>query len=63
MPAIRVRDLRKSYGAIEAVRGVGFDLCTTGLGFNARDLWSLLAWTVAGSVLAVRLFRWDPVKK
>ncbi|HEV2761064.1 MAG TPA: ABC transporter permease [Acidimicrobiales bacterium] len=40
-----------------------FDPRTTGLGFNARDLWSLLAWTVVGSVLAVRLFRWDPVKK
>ena len=40
-----------------------FDPRTTGLGFNGRDLWSLLAWTVAGSVLAVRLFRWDPVKK
>ncbi len=26
MPAIRVRDLRKSYGAIEAVRGVDFDV-------------------------------------
>jgi ABC-2 type transport system ATP-binding protein len=26
MPAIRVRDLRKSYGALEAVRGVDFDV-------------------------------------
>jgi ABC-2 type transport system ATP-binding protein len=26
MPAIRVRDLRKSYGSIEAVRGVDFDV-------------------------------------
>jgi ABC-2 type transport system ATP-binding protein len=26
LPAIRVRDLRKSYGAIEAVRGVDFDV-------------------------------------
>lgn len=40
-----------------------FDPRTTGLGFNGGDLWSLLAWTVAGSVLAVRLFRWDSVKK
>jgi ABC-2 type transport system permease protein len=40
-----------------------FDPRTTGLGFNGTDLWSLLAWTVAGSILAVRLFRWDSVKK
>ena len=26
MPAIRVRDLRKSYGAVDAVRGVSFDV-------------------------------------
>ena len=36
-----------------------FDPRTTGLGFNGGDLWGLLAWTVAGAVLAVRLFRWD----
>jgi ABC-2 type transport system permease protein len=40
-----------------------FDPRTTGLGFNGTDLWGLLAWTVAGSALAVRLFRWDSVKK
>lgn len=40
-----------------------FDPRTTGLGFNGDDLWRLLAWTVAGSVLAVRLFRWDPVRQ
>jgi ABC-2 type transport system permease protein len=40
-----------------------FDPRTAGLGFNGRDLWSLLAWTVAGSILAVRLFRWDSAKK
>lgn len=40
-----------------------FDPRTTGLGFNGTDLWGLLAWTVAGSILAVRLFRWDSVKK
>lgn len=40
-----------------------FDPRTTGLGFNGGDLWGLLAWTVAGSLLAVRLFRWDSVKK
>ncbi len=40
-----------------------FDPRTTGLGFNGADLWSLLAWTVVGSALAVRLFRWDSVKK
>jgi ABC-2 type transport system permease protein len=40
-----------------------FDPRTTGLGFNGGDLWGLLAWTVAGSVLALRLFRWDSVKK
>jgi ABC-2 type transport system permease protein len=40
-----------------------FDPRTTGLGFNGTDLWSLLAWTVAGSALAVRLFRWDSAKQ
>ena len=39
-----------------------FDPRTTGLGFNGGDLWALLAWTVAGSILAVRLFRWDSAK-
>lgn len=39
-----------------------FDPRTTGLGFNGDDLWRLFAWTVAGSVLAVRLFRWDSAK-
>ena len=40
-----------------------FDPRTTGLGFNGADLWSLLAWTLVGSALAVRLFRWDSVKR
>ncbi len=40
-----------------------FDPRTDGLGFNGGDLWGLLAWTVAGSGLAARLFRWDSVKK
>ena len=40
-----------------------FDPRTTGLGFNGTDLWSLLAWTVAGALLAVRLFRWDSPTK
>jgi ABC-2 type transport system permease protein len=40
-----------------------FDPRTGGLGFKGSDLWSLVAWTVAGSLLAVRLFRWDSVKK
>jgi ABC-2 type transport system permease protein len=40
-----------------------FDPRTTGLGFNGGDLWSLLGWTVAGSLLALRLFRWDSVKR
>lgn len=40
-----------------------FDPRTTGLGFNGDDLWRLLAWTVAGSLLAVRLFRWDSSTK
>ena len=40
-----------------------FDPRTTGLGFNGGDLWGLLAWTVVGSVLAVRLFRWDSAKR
>ena len=87
MPAIRVRDLRKSYGTIEALLPArqcprvadtaklfpmqqladglqyAFDPRTAGLGFNGGDPWRLLAWTVAGSLLAVRLFRWDSVKK
>lgn len=40
-----------------------FDPGTPGLGFNGGDLLVLGAWTVAGSLLAVRLFRWDPVKQ
>ena len=36
---------------------------TTGLGFNGGDLWRQLAWTVAGSLLAVRLLRGDSAKK
>ena len=40
-----------------------FDPRTTGLGFNGGDLWALLAWTVAGSLLALRLFRWDSAKR
>jgi ABC-2 type transport system permease protein len=40
-----------------------FDPRTPGLGFKASDLWTLVAWTVAGALLAVRLFRWDSVKK
>lgn len=40
-----------------------FDPRTPGLGFNGADLWVLLAWTVGGSLLALRLFRWDSVKK
>lgn len=40
-----------------------FDPRTRGMGFNGGDLWALTGWTVAGAVLAVRLFRWDPVKE
>ena len=40
-----------------------FDPRTRGAGFNGGDLATLAAWTVAGSILAVRLFRWDPVKE
>ena len=40
-----------------------FDPRTAGLGFNGGDLWGLLAWTVAGTLLALRFFRWDSVKK
>ena len=40
-----------------------FDPRTPGLGFKASDLWTLVAWTVVGALLAVRLFRWDSVKK
>lgn len=40
-----------------------FDPRTAGLGFNGGDLWSLLAWTAAGSLLALRLFRWDSAKR
>ena len=40
-----------------------FDPRTSGLGFNGGDLWALLAWTVAGSLLALRLFRWDSAKQ
>ena len=39
-----------------------FDPRTTGAGFNGGDLIALLAWTVVGSRLAVRLFRWDSAK-
>jgi ABC-2 type transport system permease protein len=40
-----------------------FDPRTHGAGLNGGDLSGLLAWTVAGAVLAVRLFRWDSAKK
>ena len=40
-----------------------FDPRTAGLGFNGGDLWGLLAWTVACTLLALRFFRWDSVKK
>ncbi len=40
-----------------------FDPRTTGLGFNSGDLLVLLGWAVAGALLAVRLFRWESVKK
>lgn len=40
-----------------------FDPRTSGLGFNAGDLWTLLAWTFVGSLLAVRLFKWESAKK
>lgn len=40
-----------------------FDPRTRGLGFNGGDLAGLAGWTVAGSILAVRLFRWDSDKK
>jgi ABC-2 type transport system permease protein len=36
-----------------------FDPRTAGLGFNGGDLGALVAWTGAGLVLALRLFRWD----
>jgi len=39
-----------------------FDPRTPGLGFNGPDLLVLLAWTAAGSILAVRLFRWESAK-
>lgn len=39
-----------------------FDPRTRGLGFNGGDVLGLLAWTVAGSLLAFRLFRWDSAK-
>jgi ABC-2 type transport system permease protein len=39
-----------------------FDPRTTGLGLNGGDLWGLLAWAVAGSVLALRFFRWTSDK-
>jgi ABC-2 type transport system permease protein len=39
-----------------------FDPRTTGAGFNGGDLVALLVWTVVGSRLAVRLFRWDSAK-
>ncbi len=40
-----------------------FDPRTAGLGFNGGDLLGLLAWTAVGSLLALRLFRWDSLKK
>jgi len=40
-----------------------FDPRTPGMGFNGGDLVALGAWTVVGSLLALRLFRWDSAKK
>ncbi|MDQ3897618.1 MAG: ABC transporter permease [Actinomycetota bacterium] len=39
-----------------------FDPRTTGLGLKGSDVWALVAWTVAGSLLALRLFRWDSAR-
>jgi ABC-2 type transport system permease protein len=39
-----------------------FDPRTPGPGFDRADLVALAAWTVAGALLALRLFRWDPAK-
>jgi ABC-2 type transport system permease protein len=39
-----------------------FDPRTTGPGFNGGDLIGLLVWTVVGSLLAIRFFRWDTAK-
>jgi ABC-2 type transport system permease protein len=39
-----------------------FDPRTPGMGFNGGDLLVLLAWTIGGSLLAFRLFRWDSAK-
>ena len=39
-----------------------FDPRTPGLGFNGSDLSALLIWTLAASLLALRLFRWDSAK-
>ena len=40
-----------------------FDPRTPGLGLNGGDLAALAAWTAVGSLLAVRLFRWDSAKR
>ncbi len=40
-----------------------FDPRTTGMGMNGGDLWGLFAWAVAGSVLALRFFRWTSDQK
>jgi ABC-type multidrug transport system ATPase subunit len=56
MPAIGVRDLRKSYGTIEAVRGVDFDVAE-----GEGEIFGFLG--PQDPLLAVRLFRWDSVKQ
>ena len=81
--AVMVAGLRKSYGAVQAVRGTSFAVehgeifallgpngagKTTTLeileaqhsGFDWKDLGVLLAWGAAGTLVAVRRFRWDP---
>jgi ABC-2 type transport system permease protein len=40
---------------------VAYDPHTTGLGFSGQDLLIVAAWGVAGLVIALRRFRWQPL--
>ena len=72
--AVHVRGLVKSYGGVRAVQGVDLDirrgeifalLGPNGAGktstpFRWTDVGVVALWGVAGVVLAMRWFRWEP---
>jgi ABC-type multidrug transport system ATPase subunit len=52
-PAIEVADLCKSYGDVQAVRGISFTV----------DAGEIVAWFVGALAVAAVRFRWEPNRK